>query len=303
MDTILEQSDAYNPILYSGTIIASNSSTLQSWKIMDTADEGEILFIDNQLQSCKNDEYIYHEMFVHSLMAGCANKKRVLILGGAEGCVLREVLKWNDVISVVQVDWDMSLIDYFKGKGVSWNNNSYADERVTVITKDAIEWLKETNEMFDCIFIDLLDPTNVYMPFFKGLFDVCKHHLTKYGGLIMNAGCINKSSTVNISIEFKKILQDMNMEFSALHIHVPSFKDEWTFLMTHNKLWSSIIHDSVLPSDIKYYSKDVLIKSLQWSENDNFFLKTFWKDIPYTKKLINNKLISEPIDFSSIHAC
>ena len=303
MDTILEQSDSYNPILYSGTIIASHSSTLQKWNILDTADEGEILFIDNQLQSCKKDEYIYHEMFVHSLMAGCRNKKRVLILGGSEGCVLREVLKWNDVDSVVQVDWDVSLVDYFKGEGASWNNNSYADPRVSVVAKDALEWLKETDELFDCIFIDLLDPTNMYMPFFKGLFDMCKNHLTKYGGLIMNAGCVNNLSTINVALEFKKHFNDMNMEFGALHVHVPSFKDDWTFIMIHSKSWSIIIHESIPPSDIKYYSKDILITSLQWSADDNYFLRTFWKELPCTKKLINNNIVLENIDFSSIDAC
>ena len=89
-DTImLELSDIENPISYTGTIITSHASSLQRWCIMDTKteEEGELLFIDNQLQSSKKDEYIYHEMFVHSLMIGCRSPSRILILGGGEGCV------------------------------------------------------------------------------------------------------------------------------------------------------------------------------------------------------------------------
>ena len=302
METILEQSDIYNPILYSGILVASNSSTLQNWKILNT-EEGEMLFINNQLQSCKNDEYIYHEMFVHSLLAGCANRKKVLILGGSEGCMLREVLKWKDVESVVQVDWDTSLTNYFKCEGASWNNNSYSDLRVSIVNDDALDWLEKCRERFDCIFIDLLDPTDIFIPFFKNLFIECKNHLIQGGGISVNAGCANKLSTINIAIEFKKILENMNMTSSAMRVDVPSFKDTWTFLMAYSKAWSNTVHSCVLPSDITYYSKNNLIKSLQWSENDNYFLKNFWKDDTFVKKLIKSNNIENIRDFSNIHAC
>lgn len=64
-------------------------------------------------------------MLVHSLLAGLPQRKRVLILGGAEGCTLREVLKYKDVEAVVMVDWDEALCDYFKVSGsIQWNQGA-----------------------------------------------------------------------------------------------------------------------------------------------------------------------------------
>ena len=92
MNTIIEITNPFEPIEYKGTIIASKKSKLQEWCILDT-EGSEHLFINNTLQSCKSDEVIYHETFVHSLMSGSKNISKVLILGGSEGCMAREVLK------------------------------------------------------------------------------------------------------------------------------------------------------------------------------------------------------------------
>jgi spermidine synthase len=152
MVVIIEKSDPNKPIEYTGSLLASGNS-VQQWSILKEESGNELLFIDNQLQSSKDDEAIYHEFFVHSLMIGSKKGSKVLILGGSEGCMLREVLKWKDIESVVQVDWDESLTDYFKDKGSSWNNNSYADSRVSIVNDDALEWLKNCDTTFDCIFI------------------------------------------------------------------------------------------------------------------------------------------------------
>jgi len=87
--TVCETSDPENHLEYTGTLLASNTNSLQSWKILDTKENGEMLFINDIHQSSKKDEYYYHEMFVHSLLFGIASPKTVLVLGGSEGCMAR----------------------------------------------------------------------------------------------------------------------------------------------------------------------------------------------------------------------
>ena len=82
------------------------------------------LYIDDVLQSDIRDEYIYHEALVHPAMSHTLSRERVLILGGSEGCTAREVLKWNDVRSVTQVDWDEQLCDAFYTR-FDWNDSAY----------------------------------------------------------------------------------------------------------------------------------------------------------------------------------
>ena len=153
--TILETSNPDMFLEYTGVLLADHTTSLQTWKLLQTDDKDELLFIEGQHQSTKSDEHIYHETFVHSLLAGISNPRKVLILGGAEGCMVREVLKWNSVHYSKQIDWDASLVNYFKTDGWAWNGGVYENPKVHVECVEALGWLKQTNEMFDAIFIDL----------------------------------------------------------------------------------------------------------------------------------------------------
>jgi spermidine synthase len=144
--TIHEQSDPSYTLSYTGTVLGLNTisnGNPQNWIVIQGA-AGTMLFIDGQHQSTLEDEYMYHETFVHRLMWHLPSRKRVLILGGAEGCLAREVLRWNDVEEVVQVDWDKSLVDFFRQpEQAQWNNGIYEDRRLTVVHEDANVFLNK----------------------------------------------------------------------------------------------------------------------------------------------------------------
>jgi len=292
--TLTEISDPLNPITYSGKVIASNNSPLQNWCILDTDEEGEILFINNTLQSCKNDEVQYHEMFVHSLMSGCKEPSSVLILGGSEGCMAREVLKWN-VTKVTQVDWDETLISYFKNTGTSWNSNSYNDPRVTIVISEALKWLNDCTEKFDCIFIDLFDPTSEIMDFIKSILIQSKRILTSGGALSINAGSLSQKVCFKLSNIMKDIFDD-NKLYGAVRCSVPSFKDDWVFLMGVSQLWSINIHEKC-PSGVKYYNKERLIKSMAW-DKENKALSEYCR----SKKLTQN-FTQKVLDIGVYNGC
>jgi len=271
MNTIYEVSDPINPIIYEGIQIASNKSAFQEWCILDT--EGcEHLFINNTLQSSKADEHIYHETFVHSLMSGCRKKDNILILGGSEGCMAREVLKWP-VNSITQIDWDSSLVSYFKGPGASWNSNSYNDKRVNVIVSDALLWLKSCQKTFDCIFIDLFDPNMDNYQDFYNIVKECGRCLSPGGGLSLNVGSVNYMASKYISLLIKNLFN--NKDLAAVRCSVPSFKEDWVFLMVLPNLWSIIVNESKLPPTL-YYNKDILIRSCKWDKTLYPEFYQFW---------------------------
>jgi spermidine synthase len=293
MNTIYEVSDPLNPIIYEGIQIASNKSAFQEWCILDT-EGSEHLFINNTLQSSKADEVIYHESFVHSLMNGCKKTDKVLILGGSEGCMAREVLKWP-VTSVTQVDWDNSLVSYFRGPGASWNSNSYNDPRVNVVVADAFLWLKSCREEFDCIFIDLFDPNMDNYHDFYNIIKECSRCLSSGGGLSLNAGSVNSKASKYISLLVGSLFG--NKELAAIHCPVPSFKEDWTFLMALPKLWSVLINEKSLPQMI-YYNKEVLIKSIQWNQDLYPEFYKFWMTEKLTRPA--TKII---VDFGEHYGC
>lgn len=283
METVVEISDSNFPLTYRGNLIAKHESPNQKWIIIEHIDHGEMLFIDGQHQSSLMDEHYYHESFVHSLMTGLSDPKKVLILGGAEGCLAREVLRYTSVETVHQVDWDESLVEHFKSpSGIHWNNGAYADPRLHVFCEEALGWLEKCNETYNAIFVDLLDPSKTNLPFLQNILKHCRKKLHYKGGLAVNAGLVNKESkgktfacdlAVYMREEFREGFQRV-----ALKKYVPSYLGEWGFLMIVPKIWSNLIHSRMILKGLQDFSKDILIHNLMWSVSYPSELRNFWKD-------------------------
>ena len=78
-------------------LIAYVKTPYQKAHIFWTEVSGLHLFLDGTTQTVESDERIYHESLVHSAMLAHPLPRNVLILGGGEGAVLREVLAHTSV--------------------------------------------------------------------------------------------------------------------------------------------------------------------------------------------------------------
>ena len=284
IDHITELSDPSMPILYTGNILKQHTSSLQTWCVMATA-HGECLFINNQLQSNNSDEALYHEYMVHSLLSGIKNPKNVLILGGSEGCVTREVLKWSSIEKVTMVDWDESLCTYFMNEGRHWNNGSYEDKRVNVVYMDALEYVFSCKEKYDAIYIDLLDPVNSNICYLTEVINYAKQILVPCGGLCVNAGIVQKGAgtpACNLAEIITSNFKDPPYFRCAIKIDVPSYLGEWCFLFIAGRLWPIYSIDNTLPS-LTYFTRESFLESMKWDDDYPLVLQEFWKP---TKKLI-----------------
>ncbi|HAR33797.1 MAG TPA: spermidine synthase, partial [Desulfobacter sp.] len=96
--------------LYDDPIVYSKTSQYQHIVITHFKPLDEVrLFLNGNLQLCSTDEARYHESLVHPAMALAHVRSRVLILGGGDGCALREVLKYPDVELITLVDLDPAM--------------------------------------------------------------------------------------------------------------------------------------------------------------------------------------------------
>lgn len=186
---------------------------------------GRMLFIDGVLQSAESDEKIYHHQLVKAALV--KEKKHVLIAGGAEGALAKELLL-GPVLNVVMVDWDEELVNNMK-KDV-FAGGAFQDPRLTVIHQDILEYLKSNNEAFDTILLDLLDPHTV--DDVDWLINVCALCLQKGSNISMNAG-----GDVDIRNEIMSRLYKIvpyKYYVSTKSIFVPSFQQEWYLIaITH----------------------------------------------------------------------
>jgi spermidine synthase len=201
-------------------------------------------------------------------MVGLKNPKKVLVLGGAEGCMLREILKWNSVEQIIQVDWDSTLVNYFKYNAKHWNENAYFNSKVKVYCEEAIGWLEKNNETFDAIFVDLLDPYDTNVVFMKKLLDLCKSHLNPDGAISVNGGQIHDYPTTICKLATLMIqdFKDTLYNRSAIRVHVPSYRGIWCFLMATPISWCVLSKEQDIPTNLRFFSKERLEHNTLWDD-------------------------------------
>ena len=287
--TIAELSDPSMPIFYTGKILKEYTSPVQTWTVVST-NNGECLFINNQLQSNNRDEALYHEYMVHSLLSGIKSPKNVLVLGGGEGCIIREVLKWATIENVTMVDWDESLCKYFMNEGRHWNDGAYHDSRVNVIYMDALEYVFSCKEKYDAIYIDLLDPVDGNMSYLTQVINYAKQCLLPTGGLIINAGNVQKgvgTPACDLAEFLTNKFKDPPYFRCAIKVYVPSYMDEWCFLFVAGKLWPLNSIDNSLPP-LTYFTREELIESMKWDDDYPMVLQEFWKPIKKLSDISND---------------
>jgi len=146
--------------LFEHRIVYAKTSPYQRIVITE-AESGFRLFLNGHLQFHSADEYRYHEALVHPAMLLASAPKRVLVLGGGDGLAVREILKHPSVETVSLVDLDPAMTELSQEFPPlrKLNGGSLNDPKVTVINRDAMLWLEETDAgPFDAVIIDFPDP-------------------------------------------------------------------------------------------------------------------------------------------------
>lgn len=283
--------------------IYEDSST--NTKIVKTKRFGDALFMENILQSTKKDEYIYHEMLVHSLLSCLKDPKKVLILGGAEGCTVREVLKWSSVTHVTMVDYNKPLVDYFKSKeGEAWNQGAFLDSRVTVIHDEALSWLLNKNTIkYDAIIVDLFDPiTESDILFLEKLCGELKDHMHADSGIVVNGGNANLSA-INTLTPFFTNLFENDYYRNALHVFVPSFMAEWCLFLITPMQWSNILQNNLskIPCNLKRFDFLQFTQASIWSSDISLEMKQFLAN--RCSKKLTSEIVAEAESVLSYYGC
>src|SRR5208337_2940784 len=119
---------------------------------------GRMLMIDSIVQLSTRDEFIYHEMMSHVALFSVENPISVLIIGGGDGGIMREVLRHGSVKSVTLCELDETVINISKKYMPSVAGGAFEDPRAKVEIMDGAKFMAETQSTFDAILIDSTDP-------------------------------------------------------------------------------------------------------------------------------------------------
>ena len=171
------------------SVIYQEKSDWWDLMIFENPRFGKVLVMDGTVQMTEADEPIYHEMMAHVPLLAHPDPKSVLIVGGGEGGVLREVLRHSTVEKVVLVEIDAKVIDLSKTYFPSLSQGAFEDPRVTVVIQDACIYIKEASETFDVILCDSTDPIGPGKVLFtKEFYGYCKARLNPDGIFVNQNG-------------------------------------------------------------------------------------------------------------------
>ena len=161
----------------------------QHMVIFENSTWGTTLVLDGVFQLTTRDEYIYHEMMAHVPLMAVSSPKRVLVVGGGDGGVLREVLKHPTVKKATLVEIDQSVIDTTLKYFPEIPGKTFDNPRADIVIADGLKYVSETKEKFDAIIVDSSEPIGPSAVLHtKEFFADCKRAQKKGGALVTQNG-------------------------------------------------------------------------------------------------------------------
>ncbi|WFD01478.1 saccharopine dehydrogenase (NADP+, L-glutamate-forming) [Malassezia obtusa] len=140
-------------------ILHAEKSKYQDVLVFESETYGNVLVLDGAIQCSERDEFSYQEMIAHLPINSHPDPKRVLIIGGGDGGVLREVVKHEAVEEAVLCDIDEAVPrvskQYLPNMAVGLDH-----PKSKVIIGDGFAFLNDPKNKgsFDVIITDSSDP-------------------------------------------------------------------------------------------------------------------------------------------------
>ena len=140
-----------NQHLYSGT------SEFRRIDVFDSPEFGKFLTSNGNVIFSEQEEFTYDEMIVHVPMAVHPDVKRVLVIGGGDGGVARELAHYREIEVIDIAEPDKMFVDvcrkFFPGNAIGLE-----DVRVRIYYEDGLRFLRRCKDKYDLIISDATDP-------------------------------------------------------------------------------------------------------------------------------------------------
>ena len=171
------------------TVLHEVKTKHQHLVIFTNATWGTVLMLDGVCQLTTRDEFIYHEMMAHVPLMALERPRRVLVVGGGDGGVLREVLKHPSVEKATLCEIDRAVIDLSLKHYPEIADGCFEDKRADIVIADGLKYVAETEERFDAIIVDSSEPIGPSAVLHtREFFTDCKRALKPGGVLVTQNG-------------------------------------------------------------------------------------------------------------------
>ena len=183
---------------------------------------GTVMALDGVIQTTEKDEFIYHEMMTHVPILAHGKVKKVLIIGGGDGGILREVLKHASVESVTQVEIDQQVIDMCVRYLPKHSAGAFENPKANIVIADGVDFVNDCTEQFDVIISDSTDPIGPGEVLFTSRFYQGVQSCLKTGGVFVAQNGVSFMQTDEVTTTYNR-LSPYFQETSFYSASVPTY--------------------------------------------------------------------------------
>lgn len=194
-------------------------------QVVDWRDDTWVYY-NQRLQYATTDQHMYQESFVQPVMHLVEKTPSILIIGGDNRIIEKELMKFKEIQELHVIPYDMEFYRFMV--------NDIEFPPSEVIDIHPFQHLNRSHGQYDVIFIDTPDPTNLeYLQFFTTEFyALCSASLRDSGYLVAQAGNPYENPS-----QFDIILKTIQGSFEYVlpyHAQIPSL-GEWSWILGSKK--------------------------------------------------------------------
>ncbi|OCI05992.1 spermidine synthase [Bacillus paralicheniformis] len=235
----------------------TEQTDFQKLEMAETEEFGNMLFLDGMVMTSEKDEFVYHEMVAHVPLFTHPNPEHVLVVGGGDGGVIREILKHPSVKKATLVDIDSKVIEYSK-KFLPSIAGKLDDPRVEVKVDDGFMHIAQSENEYDVIMVDSTEPVGPAVNLFtKGFYAGIANALKEDG--IFVAQTDNPWFTPELITNVQRDVKEIFPITKLYLANIPTYPSGlWTFTIGSKKYDPLEVKDSrFFDIETKYYTKDI----------------------------------------------
>jgi len=241
-------------------VLYHGRSKFQDVLVFESTNNGRVLVLDGVIQVTERDEFAYQEMMAHIPLYAHPNPEKVLVIGGGDGGILREIAKHPGVKEIYICELDGDVIEYSK-KYLPTLAVGYDDPRVKVHVMDGAVFMDQNQDNFDVIITDSSDPIGPASVLFETPFYNAMHRSLRDGGIVCTQG---ESIWLHLDI-IKPLIDSIKQIYTSVeyaYTTIPTYPSGQIGFIIATKNRGSCKQPKKSPSDeqqdnLKYYSADI----------------------------------------------
>jgi len=225
----------------------------QQLELVDTDEFGTVLLLDNITQVAERNDSHYHEPMVHPALCCHPKPESVLVIGGGDGGILKEVNKCKLVKKIDIAELDGEVISFSRKYLNAVHGGCFDDPRLSIHVVDGREFTKSNPGKYDVIIMDMTDPYGPSrMLYTREFFKTVKRAFKDEHGIFV----MHSESPVSRPAAFsciQKTLQSVFTNVNPFYLYIQMYAVLWSITVCSDTIESKSIRPATIDRKLTKY--------------------------------------------------